>query len=161
MEHAIRKHCKVHFEEDPAFYQRLSEKLEALILKHKEDWDELVRELFGLRAEAEAGRQEEVDGVSAQAAPFYDLMGQIAFGDGVPEEHSEAIKDLMAQIIDQLRETIGIINFWANGPEVHALRGKLSDLMLFSGIDEIADKSDTLVTEITALAKKRHEDLVR
>ena len=28
MEHAIRKHCTVHFDEDPAFYKRLSEKLE-------------------------------------------------------------------------------------------------------------------------------------
>ena len=31
MEHAIRKHCTVHFDEDPAFYKRLSEKLEKLI----------------------------------------------------------------------------------------------------------------------------------
>ena len=30
MEHAQRKHCTIHFDEDPAFYQRLSEKLEKL-----------------------------------------------------------------------------------------------------------------------------------
>ncbi len=161
MEHAVRKHCKIHFEEDPAFYTKLSKKLEALIHKHMEDWNELAKELFSLRGEAEAGRQEEIEGVSAQAAPFYDLIGQLAFGNGVPEDHVGAVKDLIVQVIGQLRETIGIINFWSNGPEVHTLRGKLSDLMLFSGIDEIADNSDTLVTEIAALAKKRHEDLVR
>ena len=99
--------------------------------------------------------------MSPQAAPFYDLVGQIAFGDGVPGQHAERVKQLVAEVIEQLRRTIGIIIFWANGPEVHTLRGKLSDLMLLSGIDEIADKSELLVTEITALAKMRHNDLVR
>lgn len=36
MEHAIRKHCTIHFDEDPAFYKRLSEKLEKLIQEHKD-----------------------------------------------------------------------------------------------------------------------------
>jgi len=27
MEHAIRKHCTIHFDEDPAFFKRMSEKL--------------------------------------------------------------------------------------------------------------------------------------
>lgn len=81
MEHAIRKHCKVRFEEDPALFTRLSEKLEALLLKHKENWNKLVEALLDLRAEVEAGRQDEIDGLSAEAAPFYDLIGQIAFAE--------------------------------------------------------------------------------
>ena len=40
------------------------------------------------------------------------------------------------------------------------LRGELSDLLLFSGIDAIADKSDKIVTEITALAKVREKDIL-
>ena len=38
MEHAIRKHCTVHFDEDPAFYTKLSEKLEKLIEQHRDNW---------------------------------------------------------------------------------------------------------------------------
>lgn len=37
MEHAIRKHCKVHFDEDPLLYESLSEKLEALIQRYREN----------------------------------------------------------------------------------------------------------------------------
>ena len=77
MEHAIRKHCKVHLDEDPVLYQKLSEKLEALIQKYKDDWDELYRHLFDLRSEAEAGRRDEKD---PRSGPFHDLIGQIAFG---------------------------------------------------------------------------------
>ena len=53
MEHAIRKHCTVHFDEDPAFYKRLSEKLEKLIQEHKNNWKALAE---GLRSGCEARR---------------------------------------------------------------------------------------------------------
>jgi type I restriction enzyme R subunit len=162
MEHAIRKHCKVHFSEDPALYAKLSEKLEALIQQYKDAWDNLYRSLFALREEVEAGRTEAIEGVSQQAAPFYDLIGHLAFGTGeVPHEYRGRVRQLVNEVVAQLQQTINIVNFWHNAPEVSKLKGALSDLMLFTGIDEIAEKSDRLVTEITALAKVRHRDIVR
>ena len=161
MEHAIRKHNKIHFDEDPAFYARLSEKLEAVIQKHKEDWDELCAELFDIRAEVEDGRKDDIEGVDAKAAPFYDLMGKIAFGDtGFPPDHLDAAKQLVADVMTELAKTIDIINFWSNMPEVSKLRGQLTDTLLFSGIDEVADNANQIVTDITALAKQRHQDIV-
>lgn len=162
MEHAIRKHCKVKFEEDPAFYATLSEKLEALIQQHKDNWDQLVKELFDLRQSAQAGRKEEIEGITTQAAPFYDLVGQLAFSTKtVPTEHEDQIKQLVSDVIDQLQGTIDIIDFWNNAPEVSRLRGELSDLMLATGIDEIVEHSDKLVTEITQLAKVREKDILK
>jgi hypothetical protein len=58
------------------------------------------------------------------------------------------------------KRTIGIINFWGNTPEMSKLKGELSDLLLFSNVDEIMEKSDKIVTEITALAKVRHKDIL-
>jgi type I restriction enzyme R subunit len=161
MEHAIRKHCKVHFDEDPVLYETLSEKLEALIQKYKDNWELLCQQLFDLRSETEAGRQDDPHGVSKKAAPFYDLIGKIAFGQGgVPHVHFIQTNHLVTEVMDKLRRTIRIINFWDNSPEVAKLRGELSDVLLFSGIDAIADKSDKIVTEITALAKVREKDIL-
>ncbi len=161
MEHAIRKHCKVHFEEDPALFATLSEKLEALIKKYKDDWDELCHSLFDLRKKAETGRKEEVEGVSAKAAPFYDLIGQAAFGKaGIPAEHQDRAKQLVGDVVRQLRSAIDIIDFWSNGPEVSSLKGTLSDLILETDIDEVVTNSDRIVTDIAALAKVRHRHLV-
>jgi hypothetical protein len=36
----------------------------------------------------------------------------------------------------------------------------LSDLLLFSGIDEVAENSDQIVRELTALAKVRERDIL-
>ena len=91
----------------------------------------------------------------------YDLIGQIAFGKGgVPAEHAPVVKQVVSQILEKMKRIIGIINFWSNAPEVSKLKGELSDLLLFSNIDEIVNKSDKIVTEITALAKVRHKDIL-
>ena len=90
-----------------------------------------------------------------------DLIGQISFGkNGVPAHYAETVAQLVAQVLAKLKRTIGIINFWSNAPEVSQLKGELSDLLLFTNIDEIVNKSDKIVTEITALAKVRHKDIL-
>jgi type I restriction enzyme R subunit len=70
------------------------------------------------------------------------------------------VAGLVSQVLEKLKRTIGIINFWSNAPEVSDLKGELSDLMLFSNVEPIVEKSDKIVTEITALAKVRHRDIL-
>lgn len=161
MEHALRKHCTIHYNEDPVFFKKLSEKLEALIQKHKEDWNQLCLKLYELRNEAAAGRTEEDDGIPPREAPFFDIIAEAAFGEeDVPAEHVAAVRKLVQDILQKLEATIGIINFWTNLPEVSKLRGELSDLLVFSGIDPVVLKYDRIVTIITALARIRHRDII-
>jgi type I restriction enzyme, R subunit len=63
-------------------------------------------------------------------------------------------------VLEKLKRSIGIINFWSNAPEVSDLKGELSDLLLFSNVEQVVGKSDKIVTEITALAKVRHKDIL-
>ena len=63
MEHAIRKHCTIHFDEDPAFFKRMSEKLDTLISRYGEDWKALAEHYDQLRAEIRAGRSEPEAGI--------------------------------------------------------------------------------------------------
>lgn len=70
MKHAIRKHCTVHFDEDPAFYTRLSEKLEKLIQDHKDNWEVLAEGYEQIRTEAMAGRTDTIGGLSKEATTF-------------------------------------------------------------------------------------------
>lgn len=161
MEHAIRKHCKINFQNDPAFYAKLSEKLEALIQKHKEDWDALQQELSGLRDEAIAGRDGAIEGITITHAPFYDLIGMNGFKDGeILDAHKETLKKLVRDVVDILRSKIDIINFWEQDFEVKKLKGELSDLIIFTGIDELINNSKKIVSEIMALAKNRHEEII-
>jgi len=162
MEHALRKHCTVHFDEDPAFYKRLSEKLEKLIQQHRDNWELLAEGYEQLRSEAIRGRQDAVEGLSKEATTFYDYVIDLAYGpDSVPDEHQTALKKLMACIVELLQDTIAILDFWKKPIEVRKLRGAIATELLLTDIPQIVDKHERLAVEIAKLAEKRHGELTR
>jgi type I restriction enzyme, R subunit len=162
MEHALRKHCTVHFDEDPAFYKRLSDKLEKLIQEHKNNWEALAEGYEQLRAEALAGRTEAVEGLTKEATTFYDYVMQLAFDQGdVSSRDRQGLKELLLRIVAILQETIGIIDFWKKPIEVKRLRGNIDTEILLANIPQLTDQHERIAVEIIKLAEKRHEELMK
>jgi type I restriction enzyme R subunit len=162
MEHALRKHCTIHFDEDPAFYKRLSDKLEKLIQAYKNNWTALAEGYEQLRSEALAGRTDVIEGLTREATTFYDYVVQLAFeGGDVPVEHRQRLKNLMTRIVEILQETIGIIDFWKKPIEVKKLRGNIDTEILLTSIPQLAERHERIAVEIVKLAEKRHNDLTR
>ena len=162
MEHAIRKHCTVHFDEDPAFYRRLSEKLERLIKQHQDNWTLLATEYEKLRQEAIEGRKQSIEGLSIEASTFYDYVSQLAFGEAGPSEtSSEPLKDLMRRIVQMIRETIAVLDFWKKPIEVKKLRGRIDTEILLADLPELSKMHERIAVEIVKLAEKRHGELTR
>ncbi len=162
MEHAIRKHCTVHFDEDPAFYKRLSEKLEKLIQEHQNNWQALAEGYEQIRNEAMEGRTDAIEGLSKEATTFYDYVVQLAFGgDAVPPDAHAPLKKLMARIVEILQGTIDIIDFWKKPIEVKNLRGNIDTEILLANIPQLNAKHERIAVEIVKLAEKRHEELTK
>lgn len=162
MEHAIRKHCTVHFDEDPAFYKKLSEKLEQLIQDHRDNWKALAEGYETLRREALSGRTETIVGLNKEATTFFDFTVQLAFDDGVvPVEYCEPLKKLMTRIVEVLQDTIDIIDFWKKPLEVKRLRGSIDTEILLANIPPLADSHERIAFEIVKLAEKRHAELTK
>ena len=162
MEHAIRKHCTVHFDEDPAFYKKLSEKLEKLIEDHKNQWDLLAKEMEPLVHEAASGRACGQVGMTREINTFHDHIADLAFGNnGVPEQHQEALVRVVSKIVETLQGTIDIIEFWTKQIEVKRLRGEIGTELLLCGIPELTERHERIAVEIVKLAEKRHEELLR
>jgi type I restriction enzyme R subunit len=162
MEHAIRKHCTVKFDEDPAFYKTLSEKMEHLIDRYQEQWDLLADELEKLRAEAAAGRTTRIEGLDKEATTFYEHIVDLAFGKKkIPADQANKMKALMRNIGELLQETIGIIDFWNNPAEQKRLRGDLNTALLMADLPEVTTNFERLAVEIIKLAKNRHDELLK
>ena len=162
MEHAIRKHCTVKFDEDPAFYKTLSEKMERLIDKYQGQWDLLADELEKIRAEAATGRTDPIAGLDKEATTFYAHVADLAFGKaGVPVAQDMKMKALMTGIVELLQETIGIIDFWNNPAEQKRLRGEINKVLLMADIPEVSASFERLAVEIMKLAKNRHDELLK
>lgn len=160
MEHALRKHCTIHFDEDPAFYQRLSEKLENLIQQHNNNWEALSEGYEQLRREAADGRTEDLAGLSKTALPFYEYVAQLAFPDGdVPHELQPALKDLLNRLVEVLQTALGIVDFWRKPLEIKKLRGRIDTEILLADIAPLTAQHERLAVEIVKLAEKRHPEL--
>ena len=162
MEHAIRKHCTVHFDEDPAFYKKLSEKLEKLIQEHQDNWKVLAQEYEKLRQEASEGRRAVHEGLNREATTFYDHVLELAYGgeQALPEV-VPALKLLMTRVVELLQSTIAIIDFWKKPIEVKKLRGSIDTEILLTGIPALAAKHERIAVEIVKLAEKRHYELTQ
>ena len=162
MEHAIRKHCTVHFDEDPAFYKKLSEKLEKLIEDHKNQWDLLAKEMEPLIHDAVSGRESGQEGMTREITTFHDHIADLAFGNnGVPVQHQDALVRVVSKIVEALQETIDIIEFWKKQIEVKRLRGDIGTELLLCGIPELTERHERIAVEIVKLAEKRHHELLR
>ena len=161
MEHAIRKHCTVHHDEDPAFYKSLAEKVEQLIDRHQGEWDKLAEELVKLRKVASQGRQAGDAGMSKEATTFYEHVALEAFDGGkIPASAQPKIKALMEAIVETLQQSIGSIDFWHNADKQKRTRSEIKTALTLTGIDELKTSRERLAVEIMKLAKNRHETLL-
>jgi len=161
MEHAIRKHCTVHHDEDPAFYKSLSEKIDALIEKHHDEWELLAEKLAELRQEVIAGRQQGQDGMSREATTFYEYVVQIGFASGVVDDADKpAFKALMEATVDILQETIASIDFWRDPDKQKRVRSLIKTEIAKTGIEELKSNRERVAVEIMKLAKNRHDELI-
>ena len=162
MEHAIRKHCTVHHDEDPAFYKKLSEKVDALIERHHDEWDLLVEKLGELRTEAVAGRKQGVEGLDREASAFYEHLADVAYGSaGVPAVDLPAYKALMATLVELLQDTIGSIDFWQSADKQKRLRGEIKTAIARVNLNNMLAQRERVAVEAMKLAKNRHEQLLK
>ncbi|WP_138441431.1 type I restriction endonuclease subunit R [Marinobacter alexandrii] len=162
MEHAIRKHCTVHQDEDPAFYKSLSEKVEHLIDQYQDQWDKLAEELEKLRKVAAEGRKQGEEGMSKEATTFYEHIANYAFLNGeVPADEKPKIRVLMEAIVETLQHSIGSIDYWNNSDKQKRTRSEIKTALTLTGIPQLKQSRERIAVEIMKLAKNRHNELLQ
>ena len=166
MEHAMRKHIKINAQDDPVYYKTMSEKIDTIMQNHWEDWDAILENLKEAREEMESGRKEgSIKGISVDEAPFYDLIVDIAYGKDASEEIKLQLKPIIKEALPLIKREIKISHFWQKEDEIESLKGKLQDIFYLTAgelyLDPVINKTEKIVSEIMALAKKRHQLLVK
>jgi len=124
--------------------------------------DVLAKELEKLRGVAIAGRQAGEEGMTKEATTFYAYIVALSFPDGsVPAESKNAIKALMEQVVEQLQDSIGSIDFWHNPDKQKKDAQWVETLRVIVGVDELKQNRERIAVEIMKLAKNRHDELLK
>jgi type I restriction enzyme R subunit len=108
---------KVHVDEDPEYYKKLSEKLQEIIQDNEERWDQLVQLLLDLRDNIETEHQQQaqdLDLTQTQLA-FYNILNAElvqAEGKALDEQKTEQVKSVVQSLTEMLDEATQIVDFF-------------------------------------------------
>jgi type I restriction enzyme R subunit len=163
MEHAIRHHIKKKLDEDPVHYQKLSERLEEILHKFGDNWDQLALALHDFVEDVKKGRKqdESVPGLDPLAhAPFFDVLKEERARQApVTAADRKWLADLTLDMVERIiRDAVSNVGFWKSAPRQEELRGKL---FVFIDDNEIVefDRADALADRLMDLAKANHDKL--
>jgi type I restriction enzyme, R subunit len=159
MEHAARFHIEKHFNEDPAHYKKLSERLKEILTAFHENWDALAEELRKFMQEVKKGREEDETGLDPKTqAPFLGIL----FEEAGKKNDRKKMKDYceaVVDIVDHIRQEISVIDFWRSRHLQNILRtwimNELDDRNLISfnrqakTADRIMELAKTLHIRLT------------
>lgn len=118
IENAIKHHIKIKIEDDPEYYKSLSERLEGIIRKHGDKWNELVQLLMDFRDTIEEERQQGAKdlGLTETEFAFHNiLMAEItkALGDeSIDQETLDKVKEVVQSLVQMLDEATKIVGFF-------------------------------------------------
>ncbi|GEA15377.1 type I restriction enzyme [Moorella sp. E308F] len=162
MVHALRQYIREHEDDDPVYYQKLSEHLENILHKFAEHWDELEQYMKDLVNRVRAGRPDDGTGLDPRTEkPFLGVLEKEGFG-GVDlgQEKRLQLARHVRTMLDTIREHISYTDFW----RAPALQNNLRRWLI-----EYLDENDVVpydclektVDALLAQARKRHSLLVK
>ena len=167
MEHAMRHHIDVHFDEDPVRYQGVSERLEEIRAELEGDWERMLEKLRELKVRQLEGEPDDPDGTGLDGRrelPFYrKLKEQMEAGEAFQDrsrEYIEVLAEETRSLVVLITDEIDRVDFWDSAHYQEQLRKKIMRKLARSqfGIDGDLEKlGDDLVT----MAKRNKGRLVK
>jgi type I restriction enzyme R subunit len=162
MQHAARYHIVGFSNQNPAFARKLSEKLEEILQRFKDDWDALERELRRFIEELRQGDRNEFPGLDPQVqVPFVRLVLEEC-GKGRELSDAERGTAIAAslEMVERIRQEVRKVGFWRNSNLRELLTRTLVRDLDRAGLCRPGKERD-LAQRLVALAKENHENLTR
>jgi len=154
LKYAIVEHIEKHYEEDPEFYERFSDRLNKILEEYRNNWDILAIELEKLREEMKKGRELEYTfGFDPKKEmPFFGLLKQEIYGKKPIKELNskdiELLVNLTSDAVEIIRKEIKVVDFWENYTKQKRLKAFLTSYLLDSiSKSSLARKEKLIIKE--------------
>jgi type I restriction enzyme R subunit len=137
----------------------MSEKLEEILKRFKDDWDALERELRKFIDELRAGDGDDFPGLDPKAqVPFVRvILEACAIGEAGAPRRAEAIKATL-DMVERIRQEVSKVGFWKNSARRELLTKRLVRDLDSAGLCPAGQERE-LAQQLVALAKENHEYL--
>lgn len=162
MQHAARFHITGFTNQNPSYARQMSEKLEAILQRFKDDWDALEHELSRFIDELKRGDTADFPGLESKTqVPFVRLMLEFCFPNAdADDSQRHALIAATLDLVERIRHEIRLVGFWRNADARERLTKRLVRDLDDSGLCPLGQERD-LAQRLVALAKENHEALIR
>jgi type I restriction enzyme R subunit len=161
MEHAARHHIRVHFDEDPVYFESLSERLEGILLEFHEHWDALVDALKKFTEAVRTGREQDETGLDPKTQlPFLGiLLDEATDGQPPSKEQVQHYAELTVELVDHMRQEVRLVDFWRNAHAQNVLRSWVAVDFLDANDVVPFERQQAVADRLVELAKALHTRL--
>ncbi len=162
MQHAARYHILGFSNQNPVFARKMSEKLEEILRRFKDDWDALERELRRFIDELRQGDRNDFPDLDPRVqVPFVRLILE-TFSEGreFGEKQKVTAINTTIEIVERIRQEVAKVGFWKNPDRRELLTKQLVRDLDACGVCPPGKERD-IAQRLVALAKENHENLVR
>lgn len=171
IEHAIRHHIDVNFEDDPILYASFAEALRHLLEAFRDNWAEIYQRLQALIRQMRDTEQEPTYGLHRRKQmPFFRAIRALLFEAEPPSgEQIELLVELTRNCYSLLSDEVKLTGFWENKPAQNKVGAELQKIIVsppfnvsppFESLPAIFSKRNTLISRIMEIAKSNHEKLI-
>lgn len=162
MQHAARYHIIGLSNQNPAFARKMSEKLEEILKRFKEDWDALERELRKFIDELRQGDRNDFPDLDPRVqVPFVRLILEACSeGRKLDDAQRKVAITTTLDIVERIRQEVAKVGFWKNSDRRELLTKQIVRDLDASGVCPLGKERD-IAQRLVALAKENHENLVR
>jgi type I restriction enzyme R subunit len=142
VEQAIKAHLKVKMDDDPEYYQSLAVRLEEIIQKCQQKWEELVEQLLLFRNGMDEEKIEKLLKLELNETEFafYGvLIAEItntSDDETMDEETHQKVLDLTKQLVTEFQEAAQIVGFFQKDDEIRSIAKKIKRALLDQGFDD-------------------------
>lgn len=160
MQHAARFHIVGFANQNPAFGRKMSEKLEEILQRFKDDLDALERELRKFIDELRHGDRIDFPGLDPRVqVPFVRLvLEQCSIGRDLTDAQRTTVITTTLDAIERIRQEVRKVGFWKNSDMRELLTRALVRDLDTAGICRPGTERD-LAQRLVALAKENYESL--
>jgi type I restriction enzyme, R subunit len=161
MQHAAKYHIVWFSNQNPAYARKMSDKLEEILQRFKNDWDALERELRKLIDELKQGDRNDFPDLDPKVqVPFVRLaLEECDKSRELTDAQRTQVITTTLEAVERIRQDIGAVGFWKNLHAREMLTRRLVRDLDKSGIC-VRGTERALAQQLVALAKENHENLV-
>ncbi len=160
MQHAARYHIIGFTNQNPVYARRMSEKLEEILRRFKDDWDALERELRTFIDEMKKGDRNDFPELDSRIqVPFVRLvLEECGKEQGLIRALREKAIGATLEMVERIQQEVRTVGFWKNAHAREALTKRLVRDLDQTGICPRGRERD-LAQRMVALAKENYEHL--